>query len=93
MKKFFVFLTFLLFGLKSYSQIIVNQSISAGPYKVGDTITVTYTVDKGVTKPRYFWLRYQFNNKALTYLSTTFSQGSSAQTFYTGWSILVEISI
>jgi hypothetical protein len=86
MKKFFVFLTFLLFGLKSYSQIIVNQSISAGPYKVGDTITVTYTVDKGVTKPRYFWLRYQFNNKALTYLSTTFSQGSSAQTFYTGWS-------
>ena len=86
MKKFFVFLTFLLFGLKSYSQIIVNQSISAGPYKVGDTITVTYTVDKGVTKPRYFWLRYQFNNKALNYLSTTFSQGSSAQTFYTGWS-------
>jgi hypothetical protein len=46
---------------------------------------VTYTVDKGITKPRYFWLRYQFNNKALTYVSTTFSQGSQAQTHYTGW--------
>jgi hypothetical protein len=85
MKKLFVFLTFLLFGLNSYSQIVVNQSISSGPYKVGDTITITYTVDKGTTKPRYFWLRYQFNNKALTYLSTTFSQGSSSQTYYTGW--------
>ena len=74
-----------LFVFKAEAQIIVNQSVSAGPYKVGDTITVTYTVDKGTTKPRYFWLRYQFNNKALTYLSTTFSQGSSAQTYYTGW--------
>jgi len=31
-------------------------------------------------------LRYQFNNKALSYVSTTFSQGTSVQTFYTGWS-------
>jgi hypothetical protein len=30
-------------------------------------------------------LRYQFNNKALAYVSTTFSQGTSVQTFYTGW--------
>jgi hypothetical protein len=52
---------------------------------VGDTLTVTYNVDKGTTKPRYFWLRYQYNNKALTYLSTTFSQGSQSQTYYTGW--------
>jgi len=86
MKKILLFVTAMFVTILSYSQIIVNQSISSGPYKVGDTITITYTVDKGTTKPRYFWLRYQFNNKALTYLSTTFSQGSSAQTFYTGWS-------
>jgi len=86
MKKVLTFIgVFLFISLSSFSQIIVNQSVSAGPYKVGDTITVTYTVDKGTTKPRYFWLRYQFNNKALTYLSTTFSQGSQSQTFYTGW--------
>jgi hypothetical protein len=30
-------------------------------------------------------LRYQFNNKALTYVSTTFSQGNQSQTYYTGW--------
>jgi hypothetical protein len=86
MKKLLLFVTALLVTILSYSQVIVNQSVSSGPYKVGDTITVTYTIDKGTTKPRYFWLRYQFNNKALNYLSTTFSQGSSAQTFYTGWS-------
>ena len=45
-----------------------------------------YTVARGTTTPRYFWLRYQFNNKALSYVSTTFSQGTSVQTFYTGWS-------
>ncbi len=75
----------LMVSLSSFGQIVVNQSISAGPYKVGDTITVTYSVDKGTTKPRYFWLRYQFNNKALTYVSTAFSQGSQSQTYYTGW--------
>jgi hypothetical protein len=89
MKKLITFLGVLvisLFVFKVDAQIVVNQSISSGPYKVGDTVTVTYTVDKGVTKPRYFWLRYQFNNKALTYVSTTFSQGNQAQTYYTGWS-------
>lgn len=80
-----MFLGVLLISLSSFGQIVVNQSISSGPYKVGDTITITYTVNKGATSPRYFWLRYQFNNKALTYLSTTFSQGSQSQTFYTGW--------
>jgi hypothetical protein len=74
-----------LFVFKAEAQIIVNQSVSAGPYKVGDTLTITYTVDKAGTSPRYFWLRYQFNNKALTYVSTTFSQGSQSQTYYTGW--------
>jgi hypothetical protein len=85
MKKILTLVGVLLISLLSYSQIIVNQSISAGPYRVGDTITVTYTVDKGTTKPRYFWLRYQFNNKALTYVSTTFNQGAQSQTYYTGW--------
>ena len=86
MKKFLLLVTTLFVTILSYGQIIVNQSISAGPYKVGDTITVTYSVDKGTTKPRYFWLRYQYNNKALTYVSTTFSQGSQSQTYYTSWS-------
>ena len=88
MKKLLTFLGVLVISLltfKTEAQIVVNQSISAGPYKVGDTVTVTYSVDKGVTKPRYFWLRYQFNNKALTYVSTAFSQGSQSQTYYTGW--------
>ena len=85
MKKLLLIIGILIVSITTNAQIIANQSISAGPYKVGDTVTVTYTVDKGTTKPRYFWLRYQFNNKALTYVSTTFSQGSQAQTFYTGW--------
>jgi hypothetical protein len=89
MKKLLTFLGILIISLSSFkseAQIIINQSVSTGPYKVGDTITVTYTVDKGTTKPRYFWLRYQFNNKALTYVSTAFSQGNQSQTYYTGWS-------
>ncbi len=88
MKKLLTFLGILIISLSSFkseAQIIVNQSVSAGPYRVGDTITVTYTVDKGTTKPRYFWLRYDYNNKALTYVSTTFSQGNQSQTYYTSW--------
>ena len=85
MNKLLLTIGILIVSITANAQIIVNQSISAGPYRVGDTITVTYTVSKGATSPRYFWLRYQFNNKALTYLSTTFSQGSQAQTYYTGW--------
>jgi hypothetical protein len=85
MKKLILFAGLIIMTKLSLGQIVVNQSISTGPYKVGDTITITHTVDKGVTKPRYFWLRYQFNNKALTYLSTTFSQGNQSQTYYTGW--------
>lgn len=88
MKKLITFLgilTISLFVFKADAQIIVNQSISTGPYKVGDTITVTYTVDRAATSPRYFWLRYSFNNKALTYVSTTFTQGAQSQSYYTGW--------
>jgi hypothetical protein len=77
---------FLLASLSSFSQLTINQSVSPTTgLKVGDTISVKYTVARGTTTPRYFWLRYQFNNKALTYVSTTFSQGTSVQTFYTGW--------
>jgi hypothetical protein len=85
MNKLLLTIGILIVSITSNAQIIVNQSISAGPYRVGDTITMTYTVSKGATSPRYFWLRYQFNNKALTYVSTSFSQGSQAQTYYTGW--------
>ena len=86
MKKLLTILGVLLtISLSSFGQIVVNQSVSAGPYRVGDTITITHTVDKGNTKPRYFWLRYSFNNKALTYVSTSWNQGTSSQTFYTGW--------
>ena len=75
-------------SLSSYAQLTVNQSVTTlSPYKVGDTITVKYTVARGTTKPRYFWLRYQFNNKALALVpnSTTFSQGTSVQTYFTSW--------
>ena len=47
MKKFITLIRLFIIALTSHSQAIVNQSISAGPYKVGDTITVTYTVDDG----------------------------------------------
>lgn len=78
----------LLFPLISFGQLIIDQSIvEPGPYTVGQIITIKYTVEKGSTTPRYFWLRYQFSNKHLEYVanSTIFSQGSSSQTFYTGW--------
>ena len=80
-------ITLSLTTFKSYSQLTINQSFSpTSNLKVGDTLSVKYTIDRGTTTPRYFWLRYQFNNKALTYVSTVWSQGSSVQTFYTGWS-------
>ena len=75
-------------SLSSYAQLTVNQSISpTSGYKVGDTVNVKYTVVRGTTKPRYFWLRYSFNNKALTLVpnSTVFSQGTSVQTYFTSW--------
>ena len=78
-----------LISLTSYGQLTIAQSLTPTTgLKVGDTITVKYTLTKGqvVVNPRYFWFRYQYNNKALTYVSTTFNQGSSVQTFYTSWS-------
>ena len=87
MKNLLVILA-LLVSLSSSAQLSVNQTISpVANLKVGDTLTVRYTVAKGNTTPRYFWIRYSFNNKALALVpnSTTFLQGSSTQTFYTGW--------
>jgi hypothetical protein len=87
MKKLLTLL-FVLLSLTSFGQLTISQSLTpATGLKVGDTITVKYTLTKGtvIKNPRYLWFRYQFNNKALTYVSTEFNQGSSAQTFYTGW--------
>jgi len=88
MKKLLLFLGIFLTSLTSFSQITVSQSVTpAPPYEVGDTLTVKYTIARGATTPRYFWLRYSFNNKALAMVpnSTVFSQGTSVQTFFTGW--------
>jgi hypothetical protein len=78
----------LLFPLLSFGQLIIDQSIvEPGPYTVGQIITIKYTVEKGSSTPRYFWLRYQYSNKHLELVpnSTTFSQGTSTQTYYTQW--------
>jgi hypothetical protein len=88
MKKLLTFIGVFLISLSSFAQLTVNQTISPTTnLKVGDTLTVKYTVARGTTTPRYFWLRYSFNNKALAMVpnSTVFSQGNSTQTFYTGW--------
>ena len=78
----------LLVSLSSFAQLTVNQTVSPTTnLKVGDTLTVKYTVTRGTTTPRYFWMRYSFNNKALAMVpnSTVFLQGSSTQTFFTAW--------
>jgi hypothetical protein len=88
MKKILALIGILFISLSSFGQIVVSQSVTpAPPYQVGDTLTVKYTIDRGTTLPRYFWLRYSFNNKALAMVpnSTVFSQGTSVQTFFTGW--------
>jgi hypothetical protein len=89
MKKFLSICIFLLIASSSFGQLTISQSLTPSTgLRVGDTITVRYNLTKGtvIKNPRYLWFRYQFNNKALTYVSTAFNQGSSAQTFYTGWS-------
>ena len=90
MKKLLTFIGIIALSLTAFNssaQLTINQSVTPTTgLKVGDTITVKYTVARGTTTPRYFWLRYQYNNKALAYVSTTFSQGTSVQTYYTSWS-------
>jgi hypothetical protein len=88
MKRLSLIGVFLLITNLAFAQLTINQTITPTTgLKVGDTLTVKYTVVRGVTTPRYFWLRYSFNNKALAMVpnSTVFSQGNSTQTFYTGW--------
>ena len=88
MKKLLVLLGVVLISLTTNAQLVINQSIvQPAPYKVGDTITMKYTIAKNNTKARYFWLRYQYDNKALEFIpsSTVFTQGSSAQTYFTSW--------
>jgi hypothetical protein len=88
MKKLISFIGLFLISLTSFSQLTINQTVTPnGPYKVGDTLTVKYNVTRGTTKPRYVWLRYNYDNKAMVMVpnSTTFGQGSSTQTFYTHW--------
>jgi hypothetical protein len=78
----------LLLSLSSFGQLTISQSLTpSSGLKVGDTVTVKYNLTKGqvIKNPRYLLFRYQFNNKSLTYVSTVFNQGTSAQTFYTGW--------
>jgi hypothetical protein len=89
MKKLLSLGFFLLIAFTSFGQLTISQSITPTTgLKVGDTLTVKYNLTKGtvIKNPRYLWFRYQFNNKALSYVSTAFNQGTSAQTFYTGWS-------
>jgi hypothetical protein len=91
MKKFFIILGVTIISLLAFTanaQLNISQSLTPTTgLKVGDTITIRYNLTKGdtIVNPRYLWFRYQFNNKALTYLSTEFNQGASTQTFYTGW--------
>ena len=88
MKKLLLVVGMLIVALTTNAQLTINQTITpSSNVKVGDTVTVKYTVARGVTTPRYFWLRYQFNNKALALVpnSTIFSQGTSVQTYFTGW--------
>lgn len=91
MKKFIISLGVLLVSLSSFAQLNINRTVSpAGPYEVGDTITVKYVIDKGTnpaTTPRYFWVRYQYSNKALLPVpnSVTYLQGTSVQTYSTEW--------
>jgi hypothetical protein len=91
MKKFFIILGVTILSLLAFTanaQLTISQSLTPTTgLKVGDTITIKYNLTKGdtIVNPRYLWFRYQFNNKALTYLSTEFNQGASTQTFYTGW--------
>jgi hypothetical protein len=88
MKKLLLIVGILIVSLTTNAQLTINQTVTpSSNVKVGDTVTVKYTVARGATTPRYFWLRYQFNNKALALVpnSTTFSQGTSVQTYFTGW--------
>jgi hypothetical protein len=86
MKKLLALL--LLLPMLSFGQIIIDQSVKeAGPYKVGDTITIEYRVNPGNLDVNYLWLRYVYHNNAIEMIpnSTVFSQGESTQVSYYHW--------
>jgi hypothetical protein len=86
MKKLIALL--LLLPMFSFGQIIIDQSVvEPGPYKVGDIITIQYSVNPGNLDVNYLWFRYNYNNKNLEFVpnSTEFKQGTSVQTSYTHW--------
>lgn len=89
MKKLLLLLSFIFMSNFTFGQgMSINQSIvEPGPFRVGDVITIRYTVNSGSQTPRYLWLRYQYNNKVLLPVanSTVYSQGNSVQTFSTEW--------
>ena len=79
MKKFLLLVTALFVTMLSYSQVVINQSFSpSSNLKVGDTITVTYSVS-GAGKARYLWLRYQYNANAIDRKSTRLNSSHSQQ--------------
>ena len=64
MKKLLILLGILVISITSNAQLTVNQAVTTvAPYNVGDTISIKYTVAKDTTTPRYFWMRYRYNNK------------------------------
>lgn len=86
MKKLLTLL--LLIPFFSFGQIIIDQSVKeAGPYKVGDVITIEYRVNPGNLDVNYLWFRYNYNNNALEMVpnSTVYSQGTQTQTSYSHW--------
>lgn len=87
MKKLIALL--LLLPMFSFGQIIIDQSVvEPGPYKVGDVITIQYSVTPGNLDVNYLWFRYNYHNNVLEYVpnSTVFTQGTATQTSYTHWS-------
>ncbi len=81
-------LILLLLPLFSFGQLIIDQSIvEPGPYKVGDVITMQYTVNPSNLDVNYLWFRYHYSNKHLELVpnSTVFTQGSATQTSYYHW--------
>ena len=61
MKKFCITLGITILSLLAFTaeaQLTINQSVTPTTgLKVGDTISVKYTVARGTTTPRYFWFK------------------------------------
>ncbi len=78
----------LLVSSLSYGQIMIDQVIlEPGPYKVGDVITMQYTVNNSGLDLNYLWFRFDYSNQHLQLVpnSTTFTQGANTQSYFTEW--------